>query len=63
MSVRLCVACRVDDHRNCTHTSTDPETGQEVPCPCYTCNPPTAGFCTACKGRINPNTGECRCSD
>ncbi len=59
--VRMCPDCRDGKHM-CAGFAFDANDNR-VPCPCLTCHPPAPERCGSCSGFINPETGECRCSD
>lgn len=59
--VRMCPDCR-DGKHHCAGFAFDAN-DKEVPCPCLTCHPPAPERCGSCNAFINPDTGECRCSD
>lgn len=61
--LRMCVECREGRHHECEETVTDPWDGIEKACPCRRCYAPAPLRCPSCKGLINPQTAECRCSD
>lgn len=64
MPIKLCSECARGEHPSCTGLSVDRhEDDSSIPCPCYRCRPPQPERCPACNGHINPQTGECRCSD